>query len=47
MEKFAVDIKFMGGDTGNTVTIEGNEENVEECKEHLLELAEEYVRAIL
>ena len=44
MEKFGVDIKFSGGETGNTVSVEGNEANVEECKEHLLELAEEMVR---
>ena len=43
MEKFGVDIKFSGGETGNTVSVEGNEANVEECKEHLLELAEEMV----
>lgn len=47
MEKFAVDIKFSGGETGNTVTVEGNEQNVDECKEHLLELAEEYMDAVL
>ena len=43
MDKFGVDITFTGGESGNTVTIEGNQENVEECKEHLLELEEEYV----
>ena len=43
MEKFGVDIKFTGGETGNTVTIEGNDPNVDECKEHLLELQEEMV----
>jgi len=47
MEKFGVDIKFSGGESGNTVTVEGNEENVEECKEHLLELAEEMMDTLL
>lgn len=47
MDKFGVDIKFTGGETGNTVTIEGNEENVEDCKDHLIELADEYMDAIL
>lgn len=47
MEKFGVDIKFSGGETGNTVSVEGNEANVEECKEHLLELAEEMMDAVL
>ena len=42
-----MDIKFSGGETGNTVSIEGNEANVEECKEHLLELAEEMVGFIV
>jgi len=47
MDKFGVDIKFSGGETGNTVSIEGNEANVEECKEHLLELAEEMMDTLL
>ncbi|KAL5252053.1 hypothetical protein ACHWQZ_G015010 [Mnemiopsis leidyi] len=47
MEKFGVDIKFSGGETGNTVSIEGNEANVEECKEHLLELAEEMMDTLM
>lgn len=47
MEKFGVDIKFSGGETENTVTIEGNEQNVEECKEHLLELAEEMMDTLM
>ena len=44
MDQFSVDIKFSGGESGNEVTLEGNEENVDECKEHLMELAEEMVR---
>merc|ERR1719250_534122 len=47
MDKFSVDIKFTGGETGNEVTLEGNEENVDECKEHLLELAEEMMDSLL
>lgn len=48
MEKFNVDIRFPAGEQGgNTITIEGNEKNVEEAKEHLLELAEEYMEAVL
>lgn len=47
MDKFSVDITFTGGESGNTVTVEGNQENVEECKEHLLEIAEEYMDAVL
>ena len=47
MDKFSVDIKFSGGESGNTVTIEGNEQNVDECREHLLELAEEMMDSLL
>jgi len=48
MEKFAVDIRFPAGEQGgSTITIEGNEKNVEEAKEHLQELAEEYMEAVL
>ena len=47
MDKFSVDIKFTGGESGNSVTLEGNEQNVDECKEHLLELAEEMVMTFI
>lgn len=45
MEDFKVDIKFPRSDDPdpNLVTITGNEENVLEAKDHLLNLEEEYV----
>jgi len=47
MEEFKVEIKFpRGDDDPNTVTIMGNRENVEECKDNLLNLMEEYMQDI-
>lgn len=45
MEKFKVDIKFPRSEDPdpNLVTITGNEENVLDAKDHLLNLEEEYV----
>lgn len=49
MDQFKVDIRFpktQNGENPDTVTLIGLKENVEECKEHLLELAENYVSAL-
>ena len=44
MERFNVDIRFpKDKDSGGTVVIQGLEENVEDAKEHLITLAEDYV----
>ena len=43
MEKFDVTIRFPKDKSSSTVTITGLEENVEDAKEHLLMLAEDYV----
>ena len=43
MERFNVVIRFPHDKKGDTVTITGLEENVEDAKEHLLMLAEDYV----
>lgn len=47
MEEHKVEIKFpRGDDDPNLVTVMGAEENVEECKDHLLNLMEEYMQDI-
>lgn len=43
MEKFDVVIRFPKDKSTSTVTITGAEENVEDAKEHLIMLAEDYV----
>lgn len=45
MEEFKVDIKFPRSEDPdpNLVTITGNEDNVQEAKDHLLNLEEEFV----
>ncbi|OTF83867.1 Vigilin-like protein [Euroglyphus maynei] len=46
MSQFKVDIRFpkvQNGEDPDVVTISGAKDNVEECKEHLLELADNYV----
>ena len=43
MERFKVDIRFPRDKHGNTVVITGLEENVEDAKEHLVTLTEDYV----
>lgn len=43
METFSVMIKFPKDKSSSVVTVTGLEENVEDAKEHLLLLAEEYV----
>ncbi|XP_066966353.1 vigilin [Macrobrachium rosenbergii] len=48
MEDYKVEIKFpRGDDDPNTVTVMGAEEDVEECKDHLLNLMEEYMQDIV
>ncbi|XP_037797231.1 vigilin-like [Penaeus monodon] len=48
MEEFKVEIKFpRGDDDPNTVTIIGAQDNVDECKDHLLNLMEEYMQDIV
>ncbi|KAK7086534.1 hypothetical protein SK128_008145 [Halocaridina rubra] len=48
MEEFKVEIKFpRGDDNADSVTIIGAVENVEECKDHLLNLMEEYMQDIV
>ncbi|XP_071529081.1 vigilin isoform X2 [Panulirus ornatus] len=48
MEEFKVEIKFpRGDDDPNLVTIMGAAEDVEECKDHLLNLMEEYMQDIV
>src|SRR5688572_1253062 len=48
MEEFHVDIKFPGRDAEDTnlVVISGREEDVSDCREHLLNLEEEYVSCL-
>ena len=43
MDKYSVDIRFPRDKTSNIITITGLEENVEDAKEYLLTLAEDYV----
>ena len=43
MEKYRVDIRFPRDKTSSTVVITGLYDNVEDVKEHLLALAEDYV----
>ena len=43
MDKFHVVVRFPKDKTDSAVTITGTEENVEDAKEHLLMLAEDYV----
>jgi len=43
MERFRVDIRFPRDKQSNTVTITGMEENVEDAREHLVTVAEDYV----
>ena len=43
MDKFRVVVRFPKDKTNGTVTITGMEENVEDAKEHLLMLTEDYV----
>lgn len=43
METFSVMIKFPKDKSSSVVTVTGLEENVEDAKEHLLLLTEEYV----
>ena len=43
MEKFSVDIRFPKDKDSSVVVIQGQEGNVEDAKEHLLTLAEDYV----
>lgn len=43
MDKYRVDIRFPRDKTSSVITITGLEENVEDAKEHLLTLAEDYV----
>jgi hypothetical protein len=45
MEKYKVDIRFPRDKSSDQVTVTGLEENVEDCKEYLLTLAEDYVSA--
>ncbi|TOF77145.1 hypothetical protein CGJ15_26850, partial [Vibrio parahaemolyticus] len=47
MEEFKVEIKFpRGDDDPNIVVVMGTQENVDECKDHLLNLMEEYMQDI-
>ncbi|XP_042234128.1 vigilin-like [Homarus americanus] len=47
MEEFKVEIKFpRGDDDPNMVVIMGSVENVDECRDHLLNLMEEYMQEI-
>ncbi len=43
MERFSVDIRFPRDKGSDIITITGLEENVEDAKEHLLILTEDYV----
>ena len=45
MERFNVDIRFPKDKDSSVVVIQGLEENVEDAKEHLITLAEDYVSA--
>lgn len=50
MDQFKVDIRFpktQNGENPDTVTLIGLKENVDECKEHLFELAENYVSELI
>jgi len=44
MEQYRVDVRFPRDKTSSTVVITGLVENVEDVKEHLMALAEDYVR---
>lgn len=44
MEEFSVDIRFPRDKSSDVITITGLEENIEDAKEHLLILTEDYVR---
>lgn len=44
MDQYQVDIRFPRDKHSDSVTISGLEEHVEEAKEHLLMLADDYVR---
>lgn len=47
MDEFKVEIKFpRGDDDPNVVVVMGSQENVDECKDHLLNLMEEYMQDI-
>ena len=46
MDRFKVDIRFPRDKTSGTVMITGLYENVEDAKEHLVTLAEDYVSAL-
>lgn len=43
MEDYSVDIRFPRDKSSDIITITGLEENVEDAKEHLLIVAEDYV----
>jgi len=49
MDDFKVDIRFPGRDAAlpDLVTITGNEDDVYDCREHLLNIAEEYLQDIV
>lgn len=49
MDDFKVDIKFPRpeDENPNLVTISGHEENVLDCKDHLLNLEEEFLQVII
>lgn len=47
MEKFNVDIRFPRDKESDVVMISGLEENVEDAKDHILNLAEDYVSLVL
>lgn len=45
MDQYKVDIKFArSNENPNVITVMGQPENVEECKDYLLNVVEEYVR---
>ena len=46
MERFKVDIRFPRDKNSDTITITGLEENIEDAKEHLVTLAEDYVSVV-
>lgn len=46
MERFSVDIRFPRDKGSDIITITGLEENVEDAKEHLLTVAEDYVSSL-
>ena len=47
MDTYSVDIRFPKDKESSMVTISGLEDNVEEAKDHLLNLEEEYVRIMI